>query len=235
MARRKQLASAVAVRGSFVNDSSGLVFAYAIFVLSGDHSGNRCGPGVSTVKGVVPLESMIQMSGSFVPVRSTTARRPSRDRATFQGPVGLVAAPSVLDGPAGPVEPRQLGWPWRHPFGTRSFPWPKRIRRHAQRTRHRHGFGTVTGSPESIRRAGSNRRATRAPWRANSRRNQTAQKHRMCRRRSAVSCPANRASRDRSRGHRLGSGRVDSEEDGLPFGRNTGRSDCARLGPGRGW
>ena len=101
------------------------------------------------------------------PLRSTAARRPSRDRATFQGPAGL-GSPSVSTSPAGPVEPRQLGC-----LGD-----PRSV---GDGSRRRNGNGgtrkerptatdsaTVTGSPESIRRAGSNRRATRAPWRPNS-------------------------------------------------------------------
>ena len=185
------------VRRSLVNTVRGW-FAYAIRVLSGDQSGT-VSPGVSTVKGVVPLESMIQMSISFVPVRSTAARRPSGDRATFQGPAGP-GSPSVATAPAG--RSNHVNWDaWLHPFGTRSFRSPKRKPRHAERPRHGHGFGhrhRITGklSARRIEPAGdegSLARKQQPPRRRNRRR--------VCRRQSAVSFPGNRASRDRSRGH----------------------------------
>ena len=92
------------------------------------------------------------------------------------------------------------GMPWRHPFGTRSLPSPKRIRRHAAKNPTRHGFGDRHGIPRkhSARRIepagheGSLARQTAAT--------QVTHRRRSCQPRSAVSCPANRASRDRFRG-----------------------------------
>src|SRR5262245_2048873 len=83
------------------------VDAYAICKLSGDQMGNRCVAGVSTVNGVVPLAPMIQMSLLLPPARSIAARRPSRDRATFQGPAGL-GSPNIPT--ALPVRSNQVSW-----------------------------------------------------------------------------------------------------------------------------
>ena len=216
-----------AVRGSLV-DTVRWSRSHTRFAYFPRPKGEPLPAGVSAVKGVVPLESMIQMSVPFgLRARSRPGGRLVIGRRS-RGQRGSVRPASPQLCRSG--QTTSTGMPWRHPFGKRSFPSPKRKRRRAQRT----------PAPRIRLPSQDSRKAFGAPDRTGGRRglpvaqtatSQTAQRHRMCRRRSAVSCPANRASRDRSRGHP----RFRSRRRGTACRLGETQGTSARTGPRRAW